>query len=67
MYIASEYEELRAEKAELEAEFGQIVEGQTQAVEDNRDDAIFAGNQRKDEIRKRFGEIDKRIDEILGS
>ena len=65
--MTSEYEELLLEKERLEAEFGQIVEGQEQALKDNRMDAVNSGQDRKDEIRNRLGEIDRRLDEICGS
>lgn len=65
--MASEYENLVAEKESLEAEFGQIVQGQEQALKDGRDDALHDGEKRKDEIRARLGKIKKRLDEIQGT
>ena len=65
--VVSEYEELVAEKESLEAEFGQIVQGQEQALKDGRDDALHAGQKKKDEIRARLGKIKKRLDEIHGT
>ena len=65
--MSSEYEALTAEKADLEAEFGQIVAGQEQALNDNRDDALHAAETRKDEIRARLGEIQSRLNDIGGA
>ena len=65
--MISEYEKLVMEKEKLEAEFGQIVDGQRQALEDNREYIIYDSEKRKDEIRNKLGEINRQFDDIHGS
>ena len=65
--MTSEYEKLLMEKEKLEAEFGQIVEGQDRALQDNREDVIHDSEKRKDEIRNKLGKINKQLDDIHGS
>ena len=65
--MTSEYEKLLMEKEKLEAEFGQIVEGQYRALKDNREDVIHDREKRKDEIRNKLGETNKQLDDIHGS
>ena len=65
--MISEYEKLVMEKEKLEAEFGQIVDGQRQALEDNREYIIHDSEKRKDKIRNKLGEINRQFDDIHGS
>ena len=65
--MISEYEKLVMEKEKLEAEFGQIVDGQRQALEDNREYIIYDSEKRKDEIRNKLGEINRQFDDTHGS